>query len=553
MRRWRTALISMTALAALLVPVQPAAADQGEKPRDAAGPFVRLGHSKTKAPAREAALVDHSVTIHGIDRNGAQVAPVATIIDTATGTEYPLNVSGDTLTGSVPPGDYSLTAIVVTGDPWVPDSLALYGNPTLTVGADTDITLDARTASEVKAVSPSTTATEVDSYAQIVDEIAGQEISTTLRGNSTVPLYAWPSASTTRPYHFVYVESQVEPLTTLPSPRAYNLAFPTSGQIPSTLTFTATPASLALVNTTYGSQGVASTSPGPHSVVIDFDGFGGRELGLTHPADAPSTQRVYYTAAGVHWTGNYLYTLGQQVAENDSGPRTYTAGSTYSENWNKAAFGPTLRIGHGQGLFVTAPLLADSSVLDHQNLGGQSSTGTTGSLTLYRNGVQVGTSTNPLGNNWTVPPQAANYRLDLAVQRTVGWSKYATKINASWKFPSAEGSTDPFVDQHNVLQPRIGGNFDTSGRAPSGTTFPLDVYIQRPPGGTAVASISLKASFNDGATWTTVTLTPNGTDRWTANVTHPAVNNGYVALRFQASDSSGYSVDQTVTRAYGLS
>ncbi|GAA4241868.1 hypothetical protein GCM10022254_72440 [Actinomadura meridiana] len=556
MRRWRTALISAVALAALLVPVQSAVADGPGEPRqrDAKpGPSYQLGHGKKKTQARASALADHTITLRGVDINGQPVAPLASLIDLGTGTEYILSQSGGTLTGTVPDGDYSLTAIVLTGNPYAPDDLALYGDPTLTVGGDVDLTMDARTATEISSVSPSATATEYQSHAQLVQTIAGQVITTTVSGTPTTGLRAWPSASTTRPYYFTYSECKTEPLTTLPSPRVYKLAFPTTGQIPTNLTFTAPESSLALVNTTYASQGVASDGVGPHATIVDYDGIGGSVVGLTNPASAPSTQRVYYTANGVKWRSDYFYVVGgYQVAERDTGPRTFTAGTTTSETWHKAAFGPTMPVGHGQGTLIARPLLADTGTLGHENFSGNYSDGTTGTLTLYRNGTLVGQSTNPLAGDWTVPAAAANYRLDLAVQRTVPWSLYAKKINTSWTFPSAERPGDPFADQRDLLQPRITGAFDSSGRAPSGTTFPLDVVAQRAADGSAVTSVSLKASFNDGVTWTTVPLTANGTDRWTANVTHPSVNNGYVALRFTASDSSGFAVQQTVTRAYGL-
>ncbi|MFI0483410.1 hypothetical protein [Actinomadura sp. 9N215] len=556
MRRWRTALISTAALAALLVPLQPAAADgPAGPPSDGflSGPLFHLGHAKTKVPARASAAADHTITIRGFDLDGKALAPLARLIDLATGSEYVLTESGGTLTGVVPAGDYSLTGLVITGPIFDPRDLALYGNPTLTVGADVDLTLDARTATEIKAVSPSPTATEFQSHAKLVQTIAGQELSTSISGRPDISLRAWPSATTTRPYHFAYVESQTEPLTTLPSPRAYKLAFPVSGRIPADLTFTATEDSLALVNTTYASQGVPSEEAGPHSTAVGFDGIGGEALGLTTPASAPSTQRVYYTAEGVRWTGNYLYVLDTlQVAERQSEPRVFKAGGTYSETWNKAAFGPTMPVGHGQGQIIARPLVTDTGQVGHENFSGNISRSTTGTLTLYRNGQQVGVSTNPLAGDWTVPPASAAYRLDLALQRTAAWSKYATKVNASWTFPSAERPGDPFDDMRRLLQPRITGNYDGSGRAPSGATFPLDVVVERAVNGTAVTSSSLEASFNDGATWTTVPLTPNGTDRFTANVAHPTTHNGFVALRFKAADGSGNAVQQTVTRAYGL-
>ncbi|TDB80336.1 hypothetical protein E1264_34265 [Actinomadura sp. KC216] len=560
MRRWKPALIGAATLAALLVPAPAATADPTtpratkqpgatKQPRPAAS----IGHSKIKAPARGAAA-DHTVTIRGIDIDGTPVAPLAGLIDPATGAEYPLTQSGDTLTALVPAGTYDLSAIVLTGDPANPRDLALYGNPALSVSADVDVTMDARTATEIKAVSPSATATEVVSHAELTQTIAGQQISSIITGTPQTSLRAWPSSTTTRPYHFLYVESQSEPLTTQPAPRVYNLAFPTAGRIPSTLTFTAAPSSLALVNTTYASQGVPSGGVGPHATIVDFDGINESVVGLSHAAAAPSTQRIYYTADGVTWKGNYFYQVGTtQIAERHTGWQNYAPGATYSETWNGAAFGPTMKTGHGQGLLLARPLIADTGTPGHENFGGNYSEGTPGTLTLYRNGQLVGQSTNPLAGDWNVPAEAATYRLDLSLQRSVPWSKYVSSVNASWTFPSAERPGDPFEDQRGLLQPRITGNYDNTGRAPSGVTFPLDVVVERAAGGSAVSTASLEASFNDGATWTTVPLTPNGTDRWTANVSHPTTHNGYVALRFKATDASGNAVQQTVTRAYGLS
>ncbi|MFI0407443.1 hypothetical protein [Actinomadura sp. 3N508] len=512
-------------------------------------PYFKLGHSKIKPPARASAAADHAITLRGIDFTGQAVAPLASLIDLASGAEYPLTESGATLTGVVPAGDYSLTGIVVTGDPFAPTDLALYGNPTLTVAGDVDLTMDARTATEIKSVSPSATATEFHSHAQIIQTIAGQEISASVSGRPETTLRSWPSATTTRPYHFTYAEAKTEPTNT----RAYKLAFPTTGRIPANLTFTATTSNLGLVNTTFASQGIASEGVGPHVSLIDFTGIGGETLGLTIPASAPSSQQIYYSANSVNWKSNYFYNLDTvQVPENQLEWRSYTAGGTHSETFNKAAFGPTVNVGHGEGTIFVRPLVTDTGQQGNLNLSGNTSRGTTGTVTLYRNGSLVGVSSNPLAGDFAVPPESATYEAVMSTQRNTGWSKYVTKIDARWTFTSAERPGDPFEGQHRLLQPRITGAFDSSGRGPSGTTFPLTVAVERATGGSAVSSISLQASFNDGATWVNVPLTGSGTDRWTGNVTHPWSHNNFVALRFNASDGSGNSVQQTVTRAYGL-
>ncbi|MFI0407441.1 hypothetical protein [Actinomadura sp. 3N508] len=554
MRRWRTALISVAAIAALLVPVQTAAADGPKEwqPRGLpSGAHFKLGHSKIKPPARAAAAADHTITIRGIDLDGQPLAPLASLVDLASGAEYPLTESGATLTGVVPAGDYSLTGLVVTGDVFSPTDLALYGDPTLTVAGDVDLTLDARTATEIKSVSPSATATEYQSRAQLVQEVAGQLLYTIVTGGPDRTLRAWPSdATTNRPYDFVYVEAKTDPANS----RAYKLAFPSAGRIPANLTFTAAQSSLALVNTTYSSQRVPSDRPGAHTTLVDFDGIDESRLGLEIPAGAPSTLQVYYTANGVRWNGNYFYEAGGGgwVPEQQTAFHAYTAGATHNETWNKAAFGPTTSVGHGEGKILFGSKPTDTGQQGYENLSGNTTTGTTGTVTLYRNGQQVGVSTNPLAGDWTVPPESAGYQVHMSTQRNIGWSKYATKIDARWTFTSAERPGNPLDNEFRLLQPRITGAFDSTGSAPFGSRFPLAVAVERGPGGSAVTSISLQASFNDGASWVNVPLTGSGTDRWGGTVTHPWWNNGFVSLRFNASDGSGNSVQQTVTRAYGL-
>ncbi len=63
-------------------------------------------------------------------------------------------------------------------------------------------------------------------------------------------------------------------------------------------------------------------------------------------------------------------------------------------------------------------------------------------------------------------------------------------------------------------------------------------------------TLAVQASYDDGATWTPVTVATTG-DHWTATLTHPA-GGGFVSLKATAGDAAGNSVDQTILRAYAL-
>jgi hypothetical protein len=68
-----------------------------------------------------------------------------------------------------------------------------------------------------------------------------------------------------------------------------------------------------------------------------------------------------------------------------------------------------------------------------------------------------------------------------------------------------------------------------------------------------VTGARLWVSYNDGATWSRVTLDSQGGGRFTGELSHPAnTARKYVSLRLDATDSGGSSLNQTIIRAYGL-
>ena len=58
-------------------------------------------------------------------------------------------------------------------------------------------------------------------------------------------------------------------------------------------------------------------------------------------------------------------------------------------------------------------------------------------------------------------------------------------------------------------------------------------------------------SFDDGATWTDVTVTRSG-DRFFATVDQSAAAGKNVSLRVDVTDEHGNGVRQTIVRAYGV-
>lgn len=98
---------------------------------------------------------------------------------------------------------------------------------------------------------------------------------------------------------------------------------------------------------------------------------------------------------------------------------------------------------------------------------------------------------------------------------------------------------------------RFGAKLSEDNSAPGDRTFPMPVHVQRNPGAPAasVTSLTVEASFDDGATWRKVPVLRFGEQRL-ALMSNPA--SGYVSLRAKAVDDAGGTVEQTIIRAYRI-
>lgn len=63
--------------------------------------------------------------------------------------------------------------------------------------------------------------------------------------------------------------------------------------------------------------------------------------------------------------------------------------------------------------------------------------------------------------------------------------------------------------------------------------------------------MTAEVSYDDGATWSRVSVSGGGDGRFTVSTRHPE-GAGYVSLRIGAQDADGNSVQQTITRAYAV-
>lgn len=409
-------------------------------------------------------------------------------------------------------------------------------------------------------------------------------------------LHATPTAEVTEGFlgfagYTQIVESKVEP-TALPR---YYLVFPTEGRVPASLTHRLTEADLATVHSSLYGDATATTAPSmyqlTHTVFLPWStgslGVGPRVL----PGD-----RIDYWYSSIpdstYWQVGFN---ADGIPHRWSGRLTVAPGQHMHTEWNKwpivpsPAAPPAQQNVVGSSAKVTGPSttvctacrqdgngrlnihpFGDSDPTHYAtSLAGESS------VDFYRDGqLLLTSSTLPSGQLWPqtlflpMTQEAARYRLewthtlpdDTAAANHTTWTFRSSGSDPAATLPDdALCSVDP--DRACSFLPLLFLTYDLAlnhdSKAPAGSPFEIAFAVghqqhQAPPTG---VTATVSASFDDGATWTApAPATATGDGRFSTTIQHPqlADTNGFVTLRVHATDGAGNTVDQTLTRAYGL-
>ncbi|BBH70012.1 peptidase [Actinoplanes sp. OR16] len=233
-----------------------------------------------------------------------------------------------------------------------------------------------------------------------------------------------------------------------------------------------------------------------------------------------------------------------------SGSRTYRPGSRTAEKWLAAIQRPrindagTLPYRDGDRIVVEVPGWGDSGA-DHA--GDAVPEGSTQTVTLS----QGGTVLEQNGWGWIdanrgLSPKRLPYRLVTTTEADAAITPYSVKTRTTWNFTSDARTTRlPLIQ----LDYRVDTDpADKASRSAAITVVPS--HLAGAPSSTSINRVTLDVSFDDGATWTGRRLhrTAQG---WTADLRAPR-GAAHVTLRATAKDAYGNSVEQTITRAFGL-
>ncbi|MFE0026852.1 S8 family serine peptidase [Amycolatopsis sp. NPDC059021] len=333
----------------------------------------------------------------------------------------------------------------------------------------------------------------------------------------------------------------------------YDLYYPSAGSIPANLVHEARAADVAAVTMAY--HGYAKEFPPMVSaLVVGPEGAIDRG-GMS--AAPQSEQRRYFTPGG--WR---LQVQGVEFSDTAAlpggtlvdGPRTLAAGKSYRIDWNAAVIGPAFTGTTGSGrpwvsqtkdyaLDVTLPVFSDAA--------GHSS-GTDyiygldrGTTSAYLDGRLLGTQNSPGRGVFQAPARFGTYRITTEVTRDKPWWPASTKFSGEWTVvpgPRVEGPL-------GMLAVGFAPPADLRNIVPGGKEISFPVTVTRQDSPPKVTALSVEISYDDGATWQPVELTPDG-PQWTAKVRHPV--SGFASLRAKATDDKGNAVSQTITRAYQI-
>ncbi|GLY97314.1 S8 family serine peptidase [Actinoplanes sp. NBRC 103695] len=332
---------------------------------------------------------------------------------------------------------------------------------------------------------------------------------------------------------------------------AYDLVHDYVGRVPQDLSYRATPEKLARVDMSFDNWRTGRALDQRYEIDT---------LGLTtylDYAEAPARGvRTDWVTAGKKWISNVMIP-GEQAQR--TAPTAYRAGSVHPQRW----FGPVQRprlVDNPDGLnvfrqddgwfFAAVPGWGDSGTAHAGNT--DDNPDVDNRLALYQGDTVVGSAdrSNTLLAAGPLPAEPLTYRLVSENNRDAWAGPYSTSTRTEWSFTS--GAVKPgTVDSPPLIQLDYDVDTDRDGRAKR--TFDLTIAASTLSTATnpgIVRSITLDVSYDDGATWHRADVRPR-VKGWSTRISAPRAAQ-FVTLRTCARDTRGNTVEQRITRGFGL-
>jgi Subtilase family len=531
-----------------------------------------------------------TVTVKAFDRRGRRdirdMGVVSNADDTDTFLAGQAYYHGE-FAFSVPAGHYSVSSFISTPYPNQSSDWTLATSPEVTVTHDMTVILDARKGNRV-AVStprPSTPVQEQLNYQR--NSQTGPSFTSSFVTFDASPIYATPTQPVQTGQLYFYPYFRMGNADGGLNSYLYDLEFPYAGAIPASLDEKVTTDQLATVDASYHSAAPGRTE---YETRIGLSSWQAVTVGASTDLVAPLTRTEYVTALpDLDW-------LQLVAADNlslggltESSVARYAPGEHTSSDWMAQPMAPGIQ--QEPMLGQACPVCRSGDTLNMRLFPYTDNSGdiqiadssTTENATLYQDGVQVGQS--PYGfTSFQLSPDPATYQLVYDVSRSAPWWPTSTNVHTTWTFESDERADDQMppgwtcggkgggggggkgakVGEGEAIgcsfEPLLFARYSTSAGTndvvPAAGPATIDVTVshQRGVADTPIGAFSAQVSYDDGQTWQNVPATAVDDGVYRLSYTQPALDqtNGFAALRIHAADSSGSSIDQTITRAYPL-
>lgn len=505
------------------------------------------GQTVRTAAAAERESESYDVTFKTIGRDGEPStgwqADLKGYRESAAGRRFFPDLSSGSTTVRLPRGTYSLAANMLV-DPAAPHKGAdLINNPQLSVTGPTTVTLDARTTRPVTFKVPDAAARPT--RAGMMNTLStpetyiieGAEFSSfdNLRTSYQGP--KMDDGSLAQQWSANWERGTTE----------YNVL--TGGPVQELATGyskTYTTKDMALVKAKIGSSVPGLEGALAAHGLLDWGG------GVDAPfsvQSAPGTRNVYLSTAGGAAWNIVAGVLGEKDATGyrgfDSayelgGPQRFTAGKTYTEDFNIGVMGPRMNadegiVRDGDDIFGAFPLVSDGA--GHSGFAEYSGASTT----IHRNGELYVRKDAAIDQEpFTLPSDSAAYTVSTTIHRNPKFNRTGTRIDASWTFHSARTESPTVLPVSTV---RFLPQLALDSTAPAGSRLTVPVKVQGAAAGANLKTLRVLVSY-DGTTWLP---TPVTADR--IEVRAPAKDKA-ISLKAVVTDKDGNRSTVTIHHAF---
>lgn len=484
---------------------------------------------------------------------------------------------------SVPAGHYSAICFFFNFSTGAVSGVTV---PQFTVSGDTSaVTVDARTAtspvsvSTPKPASPAITEVAIGRAGKV-----GGTGSYSFLGSGGTSFTVTPvtsHVSVGQLYYYVY--SRLFSPSSAKTPYSYDVEFPSNGAIPVNEAYTASPAGLATVRSSYPAD--HSGTPGletrfgalPWQAVL---------FGSDLPITTPMQRTEYYSALpDLTWEGVYYRVFSSSpfelLGELDSSWTSYQPGTSSSVTWGGQPQQPRLLTEplfvnqvycpacvNGNTLNLLAFPFSDNSP-DHRGYPDGTVSGLTESeaYDVYADGVQVTSGTGFLQKKVPLPAGAKDLRIDYNTTRSSADLTLSSSVATRWtvRTGAPQGALPSGwncdLNGHTkcTVLPLMYANYDLPvnllGQLPAGAaTAGVSVGHLAGASDVAITSLTASVSFTGGTSWHKASVTAGGNGQYAVSFTVPAAaqTDGFGALRLSATDAYGGTLSQTIQHAFAV-